>query len=232
MGNEGGSKLSAQLLQDLQGIWPRIVETSPMSVDDDLSENRLTLHFAYEIAECWKSAPAKGRWEFNIADHFTTKELAPLKITRRSSEIFLGRPRTVLWRARIEMPRRWHGAGWRNVSGDRGAILRDDLTIDARAVTIERVLVIDSWSLPADRADAYTGLVAAISRNATKLNGRAILGRIHSAAVGGFTRQGIWVLAVIIWWVMMALLSKCDSPGVHPSQRVSRAIITVHVFAG
>jgi transglutaminase-like putative cysteine protease len=177
--NEGGAKLAAQLLQELQASWPRILETSAMSVEDDLVANRLTVSFLYEIPACWTRESAT-RWGFALADDFTNKELTALKNTRRSSEIFLSRPRSVVWRARLTMPRRWRGAGWRNVSGERGAILRSDLTIDARSLVVERVLVTDSWSLPADRAEGYARLVADLGRNATKLWASVIFGRIHA----------------------------------------------------
>src|SRR5262249_29034440 len=123
--NEGASKLSAQLLQELQSTWPRVVETAAMAVEDDPVANRLTVKFAYQIPECWKPK-SDERWGFNIADDFTCKELAALKNPRRSSDICLGRPRTVVWRARLTMPCHWGGEGWRKVSGERGAILRSD----------------------------------------------------------------------------------------------------------
>jgi transglutaminase-like putative cysteine protease len=215
MQNEGASKLSAQLLQELQGVWPRIVETSAMTLDDDLPANRLTLHFAYEIAECWKHEPAKGRWGLNIADHFTIKELAVLKSTRRNSEILLGRPRRVVWRACIKMPRRWAGDGWRQVSGERGAILRNDATIEARSMSLERVLVIDDWSLPADRADAYVRLVSDISRNGTTIYARTVFGRIYPVAVG-FSKRSLWLFTVVVAWLLVVLPSMCSSPVRHP----------------
>jgi len=212
MQNEGGSKLSEQLLQALHGVWPGIVETSSVIVEDDFSANRLTLRFTYEIAECWKREPGKSRWEFNIADHFTSKELAPPKNTRRNSEIFLGRPRTVRWRARIQMPRRWGGRGWLNVSGERGAILRNDLTIDSRTLILERVLVIDQWVLPADRADVYARLVLDLSRNGAKLYARTVFGRIFSVA-GVLSTRSLWVIAVVAWWLLVFVLpSMCSSP--------------------
>jgi hypothetical protein len=214
--NEGGSKLSAQLLQELQSTWPRIVETSPMSVEDDLDANRLTVSFVYEIPECWKRESV-GRWGFVIADDFTTKELAALKNMRRTSEIFLGPPRRVVWRARLTMPGRWPGEGWRNVSGERGAILRSDLTIDARSVVVERALVIDGWCLSADRAEGYARLVTDISQNAIKLRARVIFGRISPAAFGivGTVRRNGWRLLVFAVWLLIVLPTMCNS---HPGQ--------------
>lgn len=210
--NEGGAKLSTQLLQELHGVWPGIVETDSVTVEDDLNANHLILRFAYEIADCWKPVPGKTRWEFNIVDHFTTKELTALKTTRRTSEILLGRPRTVVWRARLQMPRRWGGKGWQKVSGELGAILRNDLTVDSRTVTMERVLVIRDWSLPADRADAYIRLVSDISQNAAKLYARTLFGRIFSMA-GLLSRRMLWLGAVIIWWLAIVVLpSMCNGP--------------------
>lgn len=217
-------KLATQLLQELHGVWPGIVETSSLSVDDDLSANRLILHFVYEIADCWKREPSKGRWEFNIADHFTTKELAIPKSTRRNSEIFLGRPRTVVWRARVQMPRRWGGRGWRNVSGERGAVLRNDLTIDSRTVILERALVIDDWTLPADRAEAYARLVFDISRNAAKLYARTFFGRLFSVP-GVLSRRALWVGLVIICWLLIAVLpSMCSGSARQSRTRDSQVL--------
>jgi transglutaminase-like putative cysteine protease len=212
--NEGGSKLSGQFLQELHGVWLGIVETSPVTIEDDSPSNRLTLHFAYEIADCWKREPGRGRLEFSIADHFTIKELAAPKSTRRNSEILLGRPRTVRWRAHIQMPHRWGGRGWLNISGEQGAILRNDLTIDSRTVILERVLVIDEWSLPADRAEAYARLVSDLSRNAAKLYARTIFGRIFSVA-GILGSVPHWLILVVVSLLILALPSMCGAP-THP----------------
>jgi transglutaminase-like putative cysteine protease len=213
--NEGASKLSAQLLQELQSTWPRVVETSAMRVDDDVLANRLTVHFAYQIAEAWRRDSA-GRWGFEIADHFTLKELAPLKNPRRSAEIFLGRPRRVVWRAQLTMPCRWRGEGWRNVAGERGAILRSDLTIDERSVVLERALVIGDWRLPPDRAEGYVGLVNDLARNTTKLWARVIFGRIHPPARGIIRRHGWRILVFAIWLLIVVGPAMCNS---HPGQQ-------------
>lgn len=210
--NEGGAKLSTQLLQELHGVWPGITETSSLTVEDDLPANRLTLRFAYDIPDCWKAEPGKSRWEFSIADHFTTKELAALKSTRRTSEILLARPRTVVWHARVQMPRRWGGQGWRKVSGEGAATLRNELIIDSRTVILERVLVINDWSLPADRADAYVRLVSDISRNGAKLYARAFFGRIFSLSGVVSPRTIYWVVVVVVWLMIMVLPSMCSGP--------------------
>jgi hypothetical protein len=84
------------------------------------------------------------------------------------------------------------------VSGELGAILRNDLTVDSRTVTMERVLVIRDWSLPADRPDAYLRLVSDLSQNAAKLYARTFFG---------------WLGAVIIWWLAVVVLpSMCSGP--------------------
>ena len=207
--NEGTAKLSSQVLQELQSTWPGIVETSAMSVEDDPVANRLTVNFAYRIPECWKSESGK-RWAFNLADHFTFKELAALNNPRRSSAILLGRPRTVVWRARLKMPCRWSGQGWRNVSGERGAILRSDLTIEERSVVLERVLVIDAWCLPADGAEGYARVQTDLSRNATKLWARVRFGRIRPAT-GGFMKRNGWRFVVFAIWLVIVVM--CNS---HP----------------
>jgi hypothetical protein len=214
--NEGGSKLSAQLLQELQSTWPRIVETSAMSVEDDPDANRLTLTFVYEIAECWKQESG-GRWGFAIADHFTTNELSVLKNTRRSNPIFLGHPRRVLWRARLTMPRRWRGAGWHHVSGERAANLRSDLTIDAHNVVLERALVIRDWCLPADQAGGYARLVSDIGRNTAKLWARVIFGRIRPAALLSVNRLTLRIFVfILVWTLMMTLSAMCHSIPTEP----------------
>lgn len=214
--NEGGSKLSAQLLQELQSIWPRIVETSAMRIEDDPDANRLTLAFVYEVAECWKQEPG-GRWGFAVADHFTTKELPVLKNTRRSNEIFLGRPRRVLWRARLTMPRRWQGAGWQNTSGERAANLRSDLTIDAQSVVLERALLIRDWCLPADQAEGYARLITDISRNTTKLWARVIFGRIRPVTLFRVNRLSLRIFVfIVVWTLVMTLSAMCHSVSGQP----------------
>jgi hypothetical protein len=117
-----------------------------------------------------------------------------------------------VWRARLNMPCRWSGQGWRNVSGERGAILRSDLTIEERSVVLERVLVIDGWCLPADRAEGYARLLADLTRNATKLWARVRFGRIHPATGGFFKRTGWRFLVFAIWLVIVVMCNSHPGP--------------------
>ena len=93
--------------------------------------------------------------------------------------------------------------------------MRNDLDFDSRTVILDRVLVIDDWSLPADRASAYARLVSDISRNATKFYARALFGRIFSVA-GALSTRTLWLAAVVVWWLLMVLPSMCSGPVQHP----------------
>lgn len=113
-----------------------------------------------------------------------------------------------MWRARLEMPCRWRGQGWRQVSGEPGAILRNDLTIDERSVVLERVLVIDDWCLPCDRSEGYARLVTDLAHNVSKLWARVNFGRISPAA--GRTLD--WrLVAVGIWLLFVFVIPTCNS---------------------
>jgi transglutaminase-like putative cysteine protease len=59
--NEGHSKYSEQVINELRATWPDLVETAPLSLEDERRDNRLTATFRYEIRNGWKSADKKGR---------------------------------------------------------------------------------------------------------------------------------------------------------------------------
>jgi hypothetical protein len=105
------------------------------------------------------------------------------------------------------MPRRWHGAGWHNVSGERAANLRSDLTIDADNVVLERVLVIRDWCLPADQADGYARLVSDINRSTATLWARVTLGRIRPAVLFSVNRLTLRIAVFVFVWTLITTLS-------------------------
>lgn len=206
--NEGPSKFSAQLLQELHATWPQIVEIAPVVIRDDPIGNRITALFNYEIRDCWKPSEKKGRLGFSIADNFTVKELGVLKSTRRDSEIFLGRPRTATWTARMKMPREWHGAGWHHLIEESGLHLRSELSIDGHYVKFERRVSIDTWSIAADQADAYSRVIAKLANNAAKLWARVLFGRIHPAAGGWFGLAAYrWRIVWFAFWLLFILFN-------------------------
>ncbi len=176
--NDGTAKLAAQLLQELLGTWPRAVETKPTSFEEDSRTNQLTVRCTYDIPQLWSLARDRRRWAMSLVDTVTNKELAKLQVPRRHNAIVLGRPRSVRWRATVEMPRRWWGKGWEQVLDAPGLRFTSHLKMTGREVAIERELIVGAWSIAADQTDVYLGVVTKASQNVTQLFARVEFGRI------------------------------------------------------
>ena len=199
--NEGHSKYSEQVLNDLRVVWPDIVETAPLALQDDQADNRLTAIFSFEIRNVWNPVDKKGRLGFKVVAASIAAELGPLKKTQRRNDVVLGRPRRITWRARIHMPRSWAGSGWNQVLNAMGVRYTNKLFMDAREILHDKELSIMSWSLPASHAAEYQVLVAKAREDQTTILGRVTFGRIHSAASGflALTRKR-WALLWFIFW--------------------------------
>jgi hypothetical protein len=180
LAGEGTAKLSAQLLQELKRTWPDVVEKAPLAIQDDFKNNRLSVLCSFEVRNCWKRGDPNGRVGFDIADPFLGNELAPLKDPRRTGEIFLGRPRKATWRARLQMPRKWQGTGWRHALCEAYINFKSELTIGAEAVVVEREVEIGAWSVGPEKAQQYAQIVDRLRANVITLWARAELeGAVH-----------------------------------------------------
>jgi len=91
--NEGHSKYSEQMRNELRATWPEINESVPLSLRDVRGDNRLTATFRYEIPNAWKPVDLKGRLGFQLSAGSIAGELAPLKKTQCRTDVFLGKPR-------------------------------------------------------------------------------------------------------------------------------------------
>jgi transglutaminase-like putative cysteine protease len=172
---EGLSKIAAQISQAVHRTWPDAVAKSPLQVEDDFTANRLSLSVAFDIHKCWKAPDRSGRLGFHIADPLLGNELAPLKDTRRRNDIFVGQPRKTTWHARLQMPRVWRGSGWRDELADAGIRLLSECIVGTGEVVFDRQLEIGSWSVPADKADAYAKIAEKTRQNVATLWVRADL---------------------------------------------------------
>jgi hypothetical protein len=198
--NEGASKYSAQVLKELQSDWPAVVETVPMSLDDDRVENRLTATFEYEIRNCWGAPDKKRRRSFRISDFVIPKELVTPKRTQRSREIFLGRPRTIGWRARLHIPCRWSGTGWNRAFQATGVHFASNVQVEDRMIRLSRDLTVDAWMTPAAESASYCEIVTKMRENAVAIHSRPVFGRIRPAAgIWGSTRLQLRAVLVLIW---------------------------------
>src|SRR5262249_45855393 len=92
--NQGSAQFAKQMLLELQGTWPGIVETAPMQIHDNEPANCLTLVFSYQLHDCWKQDASKGL-KFTVAEGFICRELGLANETKRETDVFLGRPRKV-----------------------------------------------------------------------------------------------------------------------------------------
>ena len=213
--NEGHTKYSEQVLNELREVWPDIVETAPLALQDDQADNRLTAIFSCEIRNVWNPVDKKGRLGFKIIAASIAAELGPLKKNQRRNDVVLGRPRRITWRARIHMPRPWSGSGWNQVLNAMGVRYTNKLFMHDCEILHDKELSIMSWSLPASHAAEYQVLVAKARENQTTILGRVTFGRIHSAASGflALTRKR-WALLWFLFWfaylVWMILASAAD----------------------
>jgi len=163
--NEGNAEYSKQMLKELRAIWPAVVETEPMQIRDDQAKNCLTAILSYEIRDCWKPAGPDGRLSFGIADTVTVRELNPLNGAQRQTDIYLGYPRKITRRIRMEMPRNWAGQGWQRVQKVPGISYIDQLSINGKAIDHSKELVIEAWSVPAAQANGYFQVARQLHEN-------------------------------------------------------------------
>ncbi len=176
--NDGASKVATQLLQELHGAWPGVVETTPPTFEEDTYSNQLVMQVSYDIRDPWKAGKTATQRTFAVLDGATNHELSALQVARRHSPILLGRPRRVRWRATVEMPCRWAGTGWHQIIDEPGLRFTSELKIAGGTVTLDRELTISEWSMPADKADAYVRVVGKVKLNITNLFARVRMGRI------------------------------------------------------
>jgi len=199
--NEGLSKFADQVSNELRTTWPELVETAPLTLQDDVASNCLVATFKYEIRNPWKPVDTKGRLGFKVTAGSIATELNPLKIVRRRTDVFLGRPRKATWQARMLMPRRWSGNGWNKILTAVGMRYSNLLVITAREIQLDRELVIGTWSLPPSEADSYQALVAAARENLVTIFGYINFGRICPAAgrISALKRKPLRLLWLVFW---------------------------------
>jgi transglutaminase-like putative cysteine protease len=178
--NDGAAKVAQQLTQELFVTWPQARETTPPVFEDDPAANHLTLHVSCELPTPWKLEEGGKRQMFPLSDTVINREIAQLKVTRRSAPIYLGRPRRVSWRATVNMPRHWSGRGWHHLIDETGFRLASNLEISDRTVLVERQLSINDWSVPAAEADSYVRAVTMANQNLVRLYARVQFGYIVS----------------------------------------------------
>jgi hypothetical protein len=206
--DEGSSKLAMQLLQQLQSSFPKVVESKPLCLEDDLAANRLISVATYEIRDCWKSERL-GRLGFTITDPVTAKELAALKIKQRQCDIFLGRPRITNWTLRLRMPCRWRGNGWDELTGEGALQFKSTLAIGERDLDLQRVLTIGAWTLPADQSELYERVTAKSGQNIVKFWARSQFGRLRPPAgpaarwfASRWGRVALWLAILLVLYAI------------------------------
>jgi hypothetical protein len=199
--NAGTAKFSEQMLKQLGTTWPGIMETAPMSVRDDPVENRLSAFFTYEIAEGWQPRGPKGHLGFRVTDDVVAKELGPITSTQRRSDILLGRPRKATWSMRMHMPYKWYGKGWRRVMQESGFAYTNRLDIKDQQIEITKELVVETWSIPADQAGAYSRVATQLRENITLILGQVLFGRVRPAGV-----ILVWFLQAVFTVLVVGLI--------------------------
>jgi hypothetical protein len=193
-----------QILKELQGTWPGIVETAAMEVHDDQDKNSITTTFAYEIRNCWKAADG-GMLGFDTIDTGVAGELGALRATQRQNDIYVGRPRRITRQVRMEMPRNWHGEGWRHEYEAPGVRYTHRLDITGQKITSDKELVVEAWSVPATKADDYNRLAGKLSENLLTIWARERFGKIRAVTDERLISNGgaLWMLAMIVLLVAL-----------------------------
>jgi hypothetical protein len=184
--NEGQSKYSEQVINDLRTTWPDIFEILPCSLQDERPDNRMTAFFKYEIRNGWKPTDKKGRLGFRIAANSIAAELSPLNKLQRQADVFLGHPRRSTWRVRMHMPRSWRGAGWNDVLSPTSLRYSNELSMEEQEIRQAKEILVSDWTLPASQAAAYQELVGKTRANVTTIYARNFFGRVYPASAGGF----------------------------------------------
>ncbi len=214
--NDGASKIAKQLLQELQGVWPRAVEVSQAVFEESANANQISMHCSYDIPDAWQAGEKRQTRNFPLVDTVTNKELAKLQVVRRQSGILLGRPRGVSWRATVTMPRSWKGKGWNQVIEEPGLRFVSTLKVARDQIVAERVLTIGVWSLPAGQADGYAKVVAKTNLNIVKLLAREQFGRVAPPAkLWHLFLTNRWLRALLIaaiYLLYLFLFGKLDTP--------------------
>lgn len=151
---EGAVSVFRSYTEDLQKTWPQARVISQEIVSDDVTENILTVHEAYELQGAWTPAgPA--------AHSFTTRDLnmhgtlAPLEGGERKHDIYLGLPGKRTRRVEVRTAGS-HEGGW--LREHRASTLRhsDEMRfINPRHLIIEQMLEIKALALPAKEAESY-----------------------------------------------------------------------------
>jgi hypothetical protein len=204
LANQGAAKFSLEMLGQLRRIWPDISETAPAIVHDDEKRNSIAATLKYEIQNCWNPNGQGPRLGFKGADLTTATELAPLNGAQRQAAIFLGRPRKITYRLKMEMPRRWYGKGWHHEVRTAGVRFVSDLTIFERAIVCSREIVVSAWSMPNNEAQEYGKLVSKLHENIINIWSRERLGRIGSASGGALGVFGWKIIYYIVWGSFVA----------------------------
>jgi hypothetical protein len=213
--NEGASKWTDQVLKELQGNWPNLSVATPMAIKDDLEANLLSASATYTIPSCWKRENGSERWAFLINDTILCKELAALTNTQRRSPVLLGRPRRAQWRVRMQMPCRWRGKGLGSTIDEPAMRVASTLAVESRQLILQKELLIERWSIDAQRASSYAQVVARLRENSTKIYARQVFGRLRpplASKVLGFAKRWRRLLIILAALLLMALLNRLTTP--------------------
>jgi len=213
--NEGASKWTDQILKKAKANWPEASVASPLAIQDDLDENRLTASVTCTIPAAWKREDGSQRWAFLLNDPLLYEDLAALTSTQRRFPVLLGRPRRGRWHVRMEMPCRWRGKGLGSLLEKPGMRVASTLEIESRQMILHKELVIDRWSIEAEHAGDYAQVVAKLRQNSTKIYARQAFGRIRPPVASQavvFVKRWRRLLIIIGVMLLMALLSRISTP--------------------
>lgn len=200
--NEGSGGFAKEVLEGLQQVWAKVVAVGAVTVNDDPTENCLTVILCYDIPECWTSAGDR-RLGFTCVDVTVAFELAALKAIQRRTELYLGRPRKVSHRVVMRMPRKWSGNGWSQGEEAAGLNYANRLTIEGHTIVNDRTLTVDAWSMPAAAATDYGRVTASVRENMLKIWAWQRFGSIRSVAFSsfGFNWETLWLGVVALMFM-------------------------------
>ena len=215
--DDGSSKAAGRLLQQITAHWPDAVESEPPTFSDDPESNQIIMRCGYEIRSPWAlSQSGQGRRHIALLDTVTGKELPSLAVTQRHSPILLGHPRSVRWRATVQMPPNWSGSGWSEVLEAPGLLLTNNLQIEDTTVTATHEVIISNWSMPSDKAADYVRLETETRKNTIQLFATVGMYRIVASGESSpdRTARNVVLRVGVALFVLMIIqaLSHCEVP--------------------
>jgi hypothetical protein len=115
----------------------------------------------------------------------------------------------------MQMPCRWRGKGLGSTIDEPAMRVASTLAVESRQLILQKELLIERWSIDAQRASSYAQVVARLRENSTKIYARQVFGRLRpplASKVLGFAKRWRRLLIILAALLLMALLNRLTTP--------------------